>query len=194
MKRLFEHVKNIEVAELASAFLKHDEWASNNAKEKDVIEIINGLLACGDEVKDSTHVIFEFEVKLNDVCKTVYYALAVNPLMKDDEIVVHHLYELLPSTLMNSLVSKRFDTEKSIESLLFDVLHDELVFAYLMEHTTKKEEYTVEDIIDSADNNTGSSPDENNNGDATISKENTISYLNAVISTVEEIKEFFELE
>ena len=193
MKRLFEHVKNIDIAELASAFLKQDEWASQNAKEKDVVEIMNGLLACGDEVKDPTHVIFKFEVKLNDFCEVVYYALVINPLMKDDEIVVHRLYELLPSTLMNSLVSNRLDSEKSIESLLFDILHDELVFAYLMEHTIKKEEYTVEDIIDPRDKNIGKCPDDNNE-DAAISKENTISYLNAVISTVEEIKEFYELE
>ena len=193
MRRLFEHVKNIDVAELASEFLKQDEWASKNAKEKDVIEIINGLLACGDEVKDPTHVIFEFEVKVNDFCEAVYYALVINPLMKDDEIVVHRLYELLPSTLMNSLVSERFDSEKAIEPLLFDILHDELVFAYLMEHTAKKEEYTVEEIVDPGYKNISTCPDDNN-GDATISKENTISYLNAVISTVEEIKEFFELE
>lgn len=192
MKRLVEHVRNIDVAELASAFLKQDEWASKYAKEKVVIEIMNGLLACCDEVKDPTHVIFEFEVKLNDVCKTVYYALVINPLMKDDEIVVHRLYELLPSTLMNSLVSNRLDSEKSIESLLFDILHDEMVFAYLMEHTIKKEEYTVEDIIDPGNKNIGTCHEEKNNGDATIDKESTISYLNAVISTVDEIKEFFE--
>ena len=194
MKRVIEYLKAKNKEELASTMMEVDPLAAKYAKAKDIIAIIDGLVALEDELTEPTHVIFVHKVKNNaNHYEHRYLSIALEPL-KHEEVVVCNMLEMLPKTFLATLVSSKISENKDIEKLLQCMLHQELMFAFIFEHILKKDNYVIEKITEPIDKNPFTLLKEEceEYDEMPVETFNSSRYLDALISVIDEIKVHFE--